>query len=395
MAEQLSIEQRAALLERHIAQFVARGYRVTSRTEATAQLVRPKEFSFLWALLWLGVTLCVCGLGILLYLLYYLAQKDKIVYLEVDPYGEVNVTPQWARRLVESPPGTKRGEHDTAVVLGVAAAAAAVGLFLLCCFFAAIMPEYAGHPGTATSTIQTIQTQTATGTTVPPSSTASAASATTSPLTYVVQSGDTLSSIAAEFGTTAEAIMDLNGLTGTTIYSGTRLLIPGQQSGAPSDATAVIDATASQGGLIVDVPSILGQGVTHVEAVLGEPVEAWRAGEPGSPLQESEGGEWRIYRKGQYLIDAVYDDAGVMRKFILGASYEHLQDEAYRLDSSALRLLDRLGMTAHLPQQEPDKQVGGAGSAQAWHWYDADGYVIIMIAHPKTSYCVYLVEIRK
>jgi len=48
---------------------------------------------------------------------------------------------------------------------------------------------------------------------------------TASHVTYVVQSGDSLSSIAARFATTAEAIMKLNGLTSTTIYSGTTLLI--------------------------------------------------------------------------------------------------------------------------------------------------------------------------
>jgi len=173
-------------------------------------------------------------------------------------------------------------------------------------------------------------------------------------------------------------------------------VIPRQESTVLPHATPAIDATASQqGDLIVDVPSILGKGVAQVEEILGEPVEAWRAGEPGSPLPGSEGGEWRVYRQGQYLIDAVYDGGGVMRKFMLGASYEHLHEEGYRLDSSALRLLDRLGMTAHLPQPEPDRQVGGPGSAQAWHWYDADGYVIIMMVHPDTSYRVYLVEIRK
>lgn len=52
---------------------------------------------------------------------------------------------------------------------------------------------------------------------------------TASPVTYVVQSGDSLSSIAARFGTTADAIMKLNGLTSTTIYSGTLLAIPSDE----------------------------------------------------------------------------------------------------------------------------------------------------------------------
>jgi len=147
--------------------------------------------------------------------------------------------------------------------------------------------------------------------------------------------------------------------------------------------------------LIVDVPGILGKSAQDVRQTLGEPLEVWHAGEPDSPLPTSEGGEWHVYRAGRYLVDAVYDPAGRMATFTLGASYEHLQEEGYRLDGSALRLLDRLGMTPYLSHPEPDKQVGGPGTAQAWHWYDSNGYTIIMLAHPSYSYCVYLVEIRR
>lgn len=57
-------------------------------------------------------------------------------------------------------------------------------------------------------------------------------------ITYVVQSGDTLSGIAAQFGTTAEAIMELNGLTSTMIYSGTQLLVPtGDHAVSPPAST--------------------------------------------------------------------------------------------------------------------------------------------------------------
>jgi LysM repeat protein len=45
--------------------------------------------------------------------------------------------------------------------------------------------------------------------------------------TYVVQTGDNLWTIADRFDTTVEAIMELNGLSSTLIYSGTQLYIPG------------------------------------------------------------------------------------------------------------------------------------------------------------------------
>jgi len=40
------------ILEAEIARYTQRGYRVLSRTDTSAQLLRPKKFSFLWALLW-------------------------------------------------------------------------------------------------------------------------------------------------------------------------------------------------------------------------------------------------------------------------------------------------------------------------------------------------------
>lgn len=62
-----------------------RGYRVESRIPTAAQLLRPKKFSFLWALLWF----LLFGIGILIYVAYYLAKSDQTMYLEVDDAGKV------------------------------------------------------------------------------------------------------------------------------------------------------------------------------------------------------------------------------------------------------------------------------------------------------------------
>ena len=64
-------------LQEHIDWYVNQGYRVVSQTDTSAQLVRPKTFSFVWAFLWF---LCL-GFGLIVYLLYYAAKKDKAVYL--------------------------------------------------------------------------------------------------------------------------------------------------------------------------------------------------------------------------------------------------------------------------------------------------------------------------
>lgn len=81
----LSESERTAILEREIAQYASQGYRVTVRTATTAQLVKPKEFSVLAAVC---MTLLLL-VGLVLYLLIYLAEKDKTVYLSVDASGAV------------------------------------------------------------------------------------------------------------------------------------------------------------------------------------------------------------------------------------------------------------------------------------------------------------------
>lgn len=64
-------------LPEHIAWHTDRGYRVISQTSEGVQLVRPKVFSFVWACLWF---LCF-GVGVLVYLFYYMAKQDQSVWL--------------------------------------------------------------------------------------------------------------------------------------------------------------------------------------------------------------------------------------------------------------------------------------------------------------------------
>jgi hypothetical protein len=84
----LPIAERRAKLDQAIARYSSQGYRVTTRSDTTAQLFRPKKFSFFWALLWF----LVFGIGLIVYLLYYAAKKDSVIFLEVDETGRVRRT---------------------------------------------------------------------------------------------------------------------------------------------------------------------------------------------------------------------------------------------------------------------------------------------------------------
>jgi uncharacterized BrkB/YihY/UPF0761 family membrane protein len=83
------------LLDEEVSAYMRDGYFVRQRTPTSAQVVKPKRFSFVWAFLWL----LVFGVGIIVYLIYYAAKQDEGRYVEVDEYGTVRATRQVRRVL--------------------------------------------------------------------------------------------------------------------------------------------------------------------------------------------------------------------------------------------------------------------------------------------------------
>lgn len=73
-------------LQKEIIKYTRRGYIITSQTETSVQMVRPKKFGFLPALLWF----LLLGVGILVYIFYYMSKKDLTVYIYVDN-GKIKV----------------------------------------------------------------------------------------------------------------------------------------------------------------------------------------------------------------------------------------------------------------------------------------------------------------
>jgi hypothetical protein len=85
MAEPVPLGERSAILDAEVMKYARRGYEVRSRTQTTAQLVKPKKFSFIWALVWF----LLFGIGLIVYLLYYWGKRDQTIYLEVDERGKI------------------------------------------------------------------------------------------------------------------------------------------------------------------------------------------------------------------------------------------------------------------------------------------------------------------
>lgn len=64
---------------------------------------------------------------------------------------------------------------------------------------------------------------------------------------HVVRAGDTLSGIAARYGTTVAALKSANGLASNTIYVGQSLTIPSAAAGSPSAAQQYLPVVGSVG----------------------------------------------------------------------------------------------------------------------------------------------------
>ncbi|MGS0652702.1 LysM peptidoglycan-binding domain-containing protein, partial [Staphylococcus arlettae] len=62
---------------------------------------------------------------------------------------------------------------------------------------------------------------------------------------YTVKSGDSLSSIAVKYGTSYQKIMSLNGLNNYVIYPGQRLKVSGSTSTSTSGSTSSNTSTTS------------------------------------------------------------------------------------------------------------------------------------------------------
>lgn len=110
-------------LEATISQYVAQGFVTMNRTPTTVTMFKKKEFNVLWAVI--GFFLCV--LPLLVYLIVYATQSDKMVEITLHltqassdapvdgPAADSNSTPpgtQDARDAAEEPDGSPTGDDQ-------------------------------------------------------------------------------------------------------------------------------------------------------------------------------------------------------------------------------------------------------------------------------------------
>jgi len=95
----LSIEARRAVLQSKLMDASRDGWRITSQTDTTAQLYKPKSFN--WAVAVVGGVL-TAGILTLLYLVEYGMKKDQTAFIEVDEQGQLKVTKSAKPRFIEA-----------------------------------------------------------------------------------------------------------------------------------------------------------------------------------------------------------------------------------------------------------------------------------------------------
>ena len=296
---EVSLARRTVALNEAIAHFTGQGFRVVTKSQTSAQLMRPKQFSWAAAIL----SLLLLGIGFLIYLVYYLGQKDETIFLEVTPDGTILKDGHPFSRVVGVPPVKPPVERPSMevereepreqisrprrgpsrLVIGAVAGVPVVAGIVICIALALLQPERL-LPSLAPSSYRTPTPQ-PTATPLPTSTPQPAVPVTPTPtgslmsptpIVYVVRSGDTLSGIAALHGTTAEAICVFNELTDCRLITpGQELMIPGEGVALPSptkplpapSTTPLTTPTPSPPP--TETPSLLAEGIMQVTTQYG------------------------------------------------------------------------------------------------------------------------------
>jgi len=176
--------------------------------------------------------------------------REEIEWPETSPHGELPLRRRATRQPKRQEPRLSRRARELLTLIGINAA-----LSLVISLAVVIVWDAVVRAPTATPTPLAQATVTPAGTTVPPTATFTPGPG--EPVTYRVQPGDTLLSIAAQFGVTVTDIMIANDLEDPNfIQVGQELIVP--VGGLPEltpTATPVASPTAEPASSTVEPPS--------------------------------------------------------------------------------------------------------------------------------------------
>ena len=160
-------------------------------------------------------------------------------------------------------------------------------------------------------------------------------------------------------------------LSTVTLHSMPEATTPGPTRAKPTP-TPTARASLSTDMQGIDASRILNSTIGEIEAILGEPIDAFSIS-IGSLPHLPNGGESRMYKSGKYTFYIDYDRNGKAKGFQVISG---LSEEGHKLKHWGV-VLTTFGMDVYLP---PD-----VAAPLASHWYDFQGYKISLDADPKSK----------
>jgi hypothetical protein len=86
----LSVPERKAILDRHISEFMRRGYKVLYQSDATAQIARERRTSKATIFVLVCISVFAFFIPIILYLIFSSSRPPEISVISVDEYGRLS-----------------------------------------------------------------------------------------------------------------------------------------------------------------------------------------------------------------------------------------------------------------------------------------------------------------
>jgi len=151
-----------------------------------------------------------------------------------------------------------------------------------------------------------------------------------------VATGETLSSIASRYGTTVSAIQEANGISGSVIRPGQRLRIPGGASGATSepDEPRVVEHVVASGETLSGIAARYGTTVSAIQSTNGIRGSVIR---PGQRLQVPAGADAPAFT--EHVVRSGETLSGIASRY--GTTVSAIRS-ANRIEGSVIRPGQRL-----------------------------------------------------
>lgn len=144
------LTEQGKVLENAVARYQQQGWILISNTSRTAQLRKPKKFSWVWFFIWLVVGIVAIALPVIIYLIYYAVKKDETVTLSVNEAGELLINgfkpsappaptkPLTPEEQAKADAASKASTRKLLITLGIVFAVI-IGSMILCAIVSAII----------------------------------------------------------------------------------------------------------------------------------------------------------------------------------------------------------------------------------------------------------------